>query len=69
MTTGIEVRIDDTLVVEGGRRAVSIGPSWGAKRPIPEGVRRGLEPYLEPPGPARAEPDGAGGPATEAPPP
>ena len=49
MTTLMEVRHDGTLVVEGEMRHVFVDPATARKRPIPDDVRRGLEPYLRHP--------------------
>ena len=49
--TGIATRIDASTggqpVVEGHIRHVFIDPEAKTKRPIPDDVRKGLEPYLE----------------------
>ncbi len=46
MTTRMEVRRDGELLVEGEMRHVFVDVEDGGKRPIPEQIRRGLEPYL-----------------------
>jgi acyl-CoA thioester hydrolase len=46
MTTRIEVRLGETLLVEGEMRHVFVDLATRGKCPIPEDVRRGLEPYL-----------------------
>jgi acyl-CoA thioester hydrolase len=46
MNTRIEVRREQTLVVEGEMRHVFVEVASGRKQPIPNGVRRGLEPYV-----------------------
>jgi acyl-CoA thioester hydrolase len=46
MTVRLEVRRDDELLVEGEMRYVFIDTATSAKTPIPDDVRRGLEPYL-----------------------
>jgi acyl-CoA thioester hydrolase len=51
MTTEMEVRRGATLIAEGQMRHVFVDTGSGAKRPIPDDVRRGLERYL---------PDGGG---------
>jgi acyl-CoA thioester hydrolase len=44
----IDARVDDRLVVEGEIRHVFIDPETKAKRPMPDDIRAGLEPYLAP---------------------
>lgn len=66
MTTHMQVLLAGTLVVEGEMRHVFVDPASGVKRPIPEDVRRGLEPYLRPaeaaaPASTAAASPGAGG--------
>jgi acyl-CoA thioester hydrolase len=51
MTTQIEVRRAQTLLVEGEMRHVFVDAASGTKRPIPDEVRRGLEPYVRVPDP------------------
>jgi acyl-CoA thioester hydrolase len=46
MTTTMRVARDGTVVAEGEMRHVFVEVATGAKRPIPDEVRRGLEPYL-----------------------
>jgi acyl-CoA thioester hydrolase len=46
MTTEMEVRRGDVLVAEGQMRHVFVEAGSGAKRPIPDDVRRGLEGYM-----------------------
>jgi acyl-CoA thioester hydrolase len=46
MTTTMRVDRDGTLVAEGDMRHVFVDTATGTKRPIPDDVRRGLEPYL-----------------------
>ena len=48
MTTQMEVTLAGELVVEGEMRHVFVDAATGQKRPIPEDVRRGLEPSLLP---------------------
>jgi len=48
MTTRIDVRRGDTLVVQGEIRHVFIDPATKAKEQMPDEIRRGLEPYLAP---------------------
>jgi acyl-CoA thioester hydrolase len=45
MTTEMTVRNDGAAVVEGEVRHVFVDPDTKRKRPIPDDVRRGLEPY------------------------
>jgi acyl-CoA thioester hydrolase len=49
-TTSLQSRIDahvgDRMVVEGEIRHVFIDPETKAKRPMPDDIRAGLEPYL-----------------------
>jgi acyl-CoA thioester hydrolase len=45
MTTRTEVRLDGRLVVEGRMRHVFVDATTREKRPIPDYVRRGLDPY------------------------
>ncbi len=47
MTTRMVVRRDALTVVEGEMRHVFIDPATKAKKPIPDDIRRGLEPYAE----------------------
>ena len=46
MTTAMEVRLGGELVVEGEVRHVFVDAATREKRPIPDDVRRGLEPYV-----------------------
>ena len=46
MTTRMEVRLGERLVVEGEMRHVFVDATTRSKRPIPDDVRRGLEPYV-----------------------
>jgi acyl-CoA thioester hydrolase len=46
LSTRIEVRRHSELAVEGEMRHVFVDVATRAKRPIPDDVRRGLEPYL-----------------------
>ena len=39
---------DSALLAEGELRHVCIDPATGAKQPIPDAIRRGLEPYAAP---------------------
>jgi acyl-CoA thioester hydrolase len=45
MTTRIDVRRGGELLVEGELRHVFVEPATGAKKPMPDDVRRGLDPY------------------------
>ena len=45
MTTHIEARIGDRLVVEGEMRHVFIDPATKQKRAMPDDIRAALEPY------------------------
>jgi acyl-CoA thioester hydrolase len=45
LTTRMTVERDGSLLAEGELRHVCIDPATGAKQPIPEHVRRALEPY------------------------
>jgi acyl-CoA thioester hydrolase len=47
MTTRTEVRLDGRLVVEGRIRHVFVDATTREKRPIPDDVRRALEPYAD----------------------
>jgi acyl-CoA thioester hydrolase len=47
MTTRLTVRRHDTVAVEGEMRHVFIDPATKAKKPIPDEIRRGLEPFVE----------------------
>ena len=49
LTTGVEVRLDGHPLVEGEMRHVFVDTATHRKRPIPDEVRRGLEPYLSAP--------------------
>lgn len=60
MTTLMEVRLDGELVVEGEMRHVFVDTTTGAKRAIPDEVRRGLAPYLQGLGPAVTAPAALG---------
>jgi acyl-CoA thioester hydrolase len=64
MTTRTEVRCEGGLVVEGEIRHVFVDMATRQKRPIPDDVRRGLEPYLREPEPALEGTVSAGGRAT-----
>ena len=64
MTTLIHVRRDGALLVEGEMRHVFVDAASGAKKPIPDDIRRGLEPYVADPG---GHPVAAGGQAPGAP--
>jgi acyl-CoA thioester hydrolase len=46
MVTQMEVRHEDTLVVEGEMRHVFIDAGTGSKVEMPAPIRRGLDPYL-----------------------
>lgn len=46
MTMALTVRRGSVVVVEGRMRHVFIDPATKEKKPIPEDIRRGLEPYL-----------------------
>jgi acyl-CoA thioester hydrolase len=46
MTTRIEVSLDGRLVVEGRMRHVFVDATTREKRPIPDDVRRDLEPFV-----------------------
>jgi acyl-CoA thioester hydrolase len=49
MSTAITItRADGELLVEGEIHHVFVDPDTYAKRPIPDDVRSGLEPYLDP---------------------
>jgi acyl-CoA thioester hydrolase len=48
LTCHIDARVGERLVVEGEMRHVFIDPATKAKRPMPEPIRAGLEPYLAP---------------------
>ena len=60
MTTRTAVRHDGTVVVEGEMRHVFIDLATKEKKPIPEDVRRRLEPYAEAPAQPSHEGLGAG---------
>jgi len=45
LTTSMEIRRGETVVVTGEMRHVFVDVGAGLKRPIPDDVRRGLEPY------------------------
>ena len=45
MTTSMQIRLGETLVVTGEMRHVFVDTGTGLKRPIPDDVCRGLEPY------------------------
>jgi acyl-CoA thioester hydrolase len=47
LTTAFEIRRGDTLLVEAEIRHVFIDPETKLKMPIPDEIRRGLEPYAE----------------------
>jgi len=56
LTTGIEVRLDGDSLVEGEMRHVFVDTATHRERPIPDDVRRALEPYVSaPPAPRREE--------------
>ena len=59
MTTRTEVTLDGRLVVEGRMRHVFVDATTREKRPIPDYVRRGLEPYADEDGADEDEPVGA----------
>ena len=59
MTTSMEVRLGETLVVKGEMRHVFVDTGSGLKRPIPDDVRRALEPYAGEPGGSAGPPDAA----------
>jgi acyl-CoA thioester hydrolase len=44
----VERAADGALLAEGELRHVCVDPASGAKQPIPDEIRRGLEPYAEP---------------------
>ena len=46
MTMALRVRRGSVVVVEGEMRHVFIDPATKEKKPIPDDIRRGLEPYL-----------------------
>jgi acyl-CoA thioester hydrolase len=48
VTTHMTVERAGELLAEGELRHVCIDPATGAKQPIPDDVRRGLEPYAAP---------------------
>jgi acyl-CoA thioester hydrolase len=48
LTSHIDARIGDRLVVDGEIRHVFIDPATKQKRQMPESIRRALEPYLAP---------------------
>jgi acyl-CoA thioester hydrolase len=54
MTTRIAVSRQGEPVAEGELRHVFVDPRSKQKKPIPELVRRGLEPYVDAPRPAAA---------------
>ncbi len=70
-TTGMSTRIDVLLggaaVVEGEMRHVFVDMTSRRKCPMPEAVRRGLEPYLRDPEPERLARGGAGAAGPQAP--
>jgi acyl-CoA thioester hydrolase len=45
MSTRIDVKSDDETVVEGEMRHVFVDPATKEKKPIPNEIRRALEPY------------------------
>ena len=47
MSTRIDVKRDGEVLVEGEMRHVFVDLEHGGKRPIPDEVRRALEPYVE----------------------
>jgi acyl-CoA thioester hydrolase len=51
MTTRIDVMRDDEVLVEGEMRHVFVDAGSTNKRPIPDDIRTGLEPYLSDGGP------------------
>ena len=48
LTCHIDARVGDRLIVEGEMRHVFIDPPTKQKRPMPDEIRAGLEPYLAP---------------------
>jgi acyl-CoA thioester hydrolase len=56
VTSKIEARAGDRLVVEGEIRHVFIDPATKATRQIPDEIRRGLEPYAVEPEPTPTAP-------------
>lgn len=46
MSTEIQVVRGDVTVVQGTMRHVFIDPATKAKKPVPDEIRRGLEPYV-----------------------
>jgi acyl-CoA thioester hydrolase len=66
MVTSLSVTREDTLVVEGEMRHVFIDVASGAKTPIPDDIRRSLEPHAEL-GPAERAPGAAAEPEHAAP--
>ena len=46
MSTEIQVTRGDVMVVEGTMRHVFINPATRTKKPVPDEIRRGLEPYV-----------------------
>ncbi len=59
MTTSMEIRLGETLVVEGEMRHVFVDTGSGLKRPIPDDVRRALGPYAGEPDSSVGRPDAA----------
>ena len=59
MTTSMEIRLGETLVVEGEMRHVFVDTGSGLKRPIPDDVRRALGPYAGEPDGSVGRPDAA----------
>ena len=48
LSCNIDARVGERLVVEGEMRHVFIDPATKQKRPMPDEIRAGLEPYLAP---------------------
>jgi acyl-CoA thioester hydrolase len=48
LTSHIDARVGDRLVVDGEIRHVFIDPATKQKRQMPDSIRRALEPYLAP---------------------
>jgi acyl-CoA thioester hydrolase len=46
LTTELKARVADTPVLEGEMRYVCIDPATKQKRPLPDHIRSGMEPYL-----------------------
>lgn len=56
MTSRLEVRREAELLTEGRLRHVFVDTATHEKAPIPDWLRKGLEPYLETGGPLQAKP-------------